>query len=209
MVRSQDSTGTTKSPGVLSREEEVSNRPPNLSATLPSMTPNRRLYLLCGPSLSGKSTLARRMVDELGVAVVSADAINERRGFPFGLEGMPESAWAEILGSQIQELSAAMARGVPVAIDDTACYRWLRDRFRDEAAFGGYELRLVYVPGAREEILARRERLARSKERPVLSRERLLDHLDRFEPPQEDEPHVAIRTEEDLRGFLAEEKRPG
>ena len=170
------------------------------------MTQRRRLYLLCGPSLAGKSTVTLRLAEELGVAVVSADAINAARGFPFGLEGMPESAWSEILGSQIKELSVYMFRGVPVAIDDTACYRWLRDRFREHAAAGGYDCRLVYVPGTREVILARHERLAKSKKRPVLSRERLIDHLDRFEPPQEDEPHVAIRSEEDLRAFLDEEK---
>ncbi len=166
----------------------------------------RRLYLLCGPSLAGKSTVARALAEELGVAVVSADAINRARGFPFGLEGMPESAWAEILGSQIKEVSAHMARGVPVVVDDTACYRWLRDRFREHAAVGGYECRLVYVPGSREEILARHQRLAKSKERPVLSRERLVDQLDRFEPPQDDEPHAAIRSAEELRTFLDGER---
>ncbi len=167
---------------------------------------NHRLYLLCGPSLAGKSTVARALAEELGAAVVSADAINRARGFPFGLEGMPESAWAEILGSQIKEVSVHRARGVPIVVDDTACYRWLRDRFREHAAAGGYECRLVYVPGSRDEILARHQRLAKSKERPVLSRERLVDHLDRFEAPQEDEPHVAIRSEEDLRTFLDVER---
>lgn len=170
------------------------------------MPRDRRLYLLCGPSLAGKSTVARAMADELGVAVVSADAINAARGFPFGLEGMPESAWAEILGSQIKELRGHMKRGVSVAVDDTACYRWLRDRFREEAASGGYDCRLVYVPGSREEILARRRRLLQTKERPVLSLERLIDHLDRFEPPEEDEPHVTIRSEEDLRDLFDRER---
>lgn len=169
------------------------------------MPKNRRLYILCGPSLAGKSTVTRALADELGVAVVSADAINAARGFPFGLEGMPESAWAEILGSQIKELSAYMALGVPVAVDDTACYRWLRNRFREHAAAGAYAYRLVYVPSSREEILARHRRLAKTKERPVLSRERLVDHLDRFEPPEEDEPHVTIRSVEDLRAFLDRE----
>ncbi|MEP7009587.1 MAG: ATP-binding protein [Acidobacteriota bacterium] len=167
---------------------------------------NLRLYLLCGPSLAGKSTVAREIVDELGVTVASADAINAARGFPFGLEGMPESAWSEILGSQIKETSALMRRGVSVAVDDTACYRWLRDRFREHAADHGYDCRLVYVATPREEILARHHRLSKSKERPVLSRERLIDHLDRFEPPQADEPHVSIRSAEDLRAFLNEEK---
>ncbi|HXU34255.1 MAG TPA: ATP-binding protein [Thermoanaerobaculia bacterium] len=170
------------------------------------MPPARRLYLLCGPSLAGKSTVTRALAADLGVAVVSADAINAARGFPFGLEGMPESAWAEILGSQIKELADHMKRGVSVAVDDTACYRWLRDRFREEAAAGGYDCRIVYVPSSREEILARHQRLSKTKERPVLSHERLIDHLDRFEPPEEDEPHVTIRSAEDLRDFLDRER---
>ncbi len=166
-----------------------------------------RLYLLCGPSLAGKSTVVQAMAAELGVAVVSADAINAARNLRFGLEGLPESAWAEILGAQIKESAALMKRGLPVAIDDTACYRWLRDRFREHAASHGYEVRLIYVATPREEILARHARLSKSKERPVLSLERLIDHLDRFEPPQRDEPHMTIRSDADLRTFLAGERK--
>jgi hypothetical protein len=43
------------------------------------------------------------------VAIVSADVINERRGLPFGAEGLPETAWAETLGLQLAELGAYLA----------------------------------------------------------------------------------------------------
>ena len=52
-------------------------------------------FLLCGPSLAGKSTASERIAATLGAEIISADAINAKRGLPFGAEGLPESVWAE------------------------------------------------------------------------------------------------------------------
>jgi tRNA A37 N6-isopentenylltransferase MiaA len=54
-------------------------------------------FLLCGPSLAGKSTASERIAATLGAEIISADAINAKRGLPFGAEGLPESVWAETL----------------------------------------------------------------------------------------------------------------
>jgi tRNA A37 N6-isopentenylltransferase MiaA len=54
-------------------------------------------FLLCGPSLAGKSTACERIAATLGAEIISADAINAKRGLPFGAEGLPESVWAETL----------------------------------------------------------------------------------------------------------------
>lgn len=50
-------------------------------------------YLLCGPSLAGKSTVAEQIARVTGAVVLSADAVNAERGLPFGAEGLPESVW--------------------------------------------------------------------------------------------------------------------
>jgi predicted kinase len=144
-------------------------------------------FLLCGPSLAGKSTLGRQIALQLGAAISSADAINARRGLPFGAEGLPESVWAETLRLQLDELRVAGAAGTSVVVDDTLCYRWLRDRFREAATSAGLTPRLLLLRPSTEVLLQRRSAAAADRSRPVLSLERLQAHLATFEWPSEDE----------------------
>ncbi len=154
-------------------------------------------YLLCGPSLAGKSTLCREIVQRLGhlgAVICSADAINEQRGLPFGAEGLPESVWAETLRIQLLELQAAGMAGTSVVVDDTLCFRWLRDRLRETAVTAGLTPQLLLLRPAREEVFARWELAARSKSRPVLSVSRLAEHFASFEWPAIEEGAIDVTT---------------
>ena len=160
------------------------------------------IYLLCGPSLSGKSTAAARIVESTRGAIVSADEINRERGLPFGGEGLPESTWADTLKIQLERLRAHVQAGTPTIIDDTLCYRWLRDRFRGEAErLGAAPLLLVFAP-SKEEIHRRHALVTNSGERPALSLERLRDHLARFEWPEPDENPIDVTDSQSLELFL-------
>jgi len=105
-----------------------------------------------------------------------------------------------LLGSQIKSFRLH-ALGVSVAIDDTACYRWLRDRIREHARREGTTV------GSSTCLLSGRDprpapaSLENERAPRALSRA-LIDHLDRFEPPEEDEPHVTIRSVETCGRFL-------
>lgn len=145
------------------------------------------LYMLCGPSLSGKSSAAKAIVEARGATLISADDINRERGLPFGGEGLPESVWARTLEIQIDRLRQHAAAGRSVVLDDTLCYRWLRERFRSEAHQLGLDTVLLLFAVTEQEILRRHAVLMHSNERPVLSIERLADHLSRFEWPSVDE----------------------
>lgn len=147
----------------------------------------RYAILLCGPSLAGKSTVAARLAADLDATVVSADEINARRGLPFGGEGLPESTWAETLRMQLEELREAGMRRRNVIIDDTLCYRWLRDRFRTQATESGLTHSLLLLRPPVAELESRHAALTVSQARPLLSLERLRDHLARFEWPTIDE----------------------
>jgi SAM-dependent methyltransferase/predicted kinase len=149
-------------------------------------------YLLCGPSLAGKSTLADRIAERFGARIVSADEINARRGLPFGAEGLPESTWAETLEQHLAAMRAAGEAGASVVVDDTLCYRWLRDRFRREAQAVGLAPQLLLMRPSAEEILARHAALTRTRTRPVLSSARLTEHLSSFEWPTSDEQPIDL-----------------
>ena len=157
--------------------------------------------LLCGPSLAGKSTVAAQLVDRLGALTLSSDALNAERGLPFGGEGLPESVWAETLRLQVERFHLAVGAGRPVIVDDTLCYRWLRDRWRAEAAAAGVAATLLLLAPSRERLLARHASVV---DRPVLSLGRLVDHLDRFEWPSADEAAVDVTSPAALDAWCAD-----
>ena len=167
-------------------------------------TPSR-VYLLCGPSLAGKSAAARCIAEAVGAVVISADEINRQRGVPFGAEGLPESVWAETLRIQISQLHEELSQGRSVVVDDTLCYRWLRDRWRQEVGVAKAEPVLLLLAPRTEELIRRHARLLASAERPLLSLPRLLEHLESFEWPSAEEGAVDISTPGQLDTWLHSE----
>ena len=139
----------------------------------------------------------------LNASIISADAINAERGLPFGGEGLPESGWAETLRIQLERLRHAATQRVHVVVDDTLFYRWLRDRFRAEAQASGFHTSLLLLRPTEHELLARHARLLELRQRPVLSIERLQDHLRRFEWPSSDERPIEVTSSDQQAAFLA------
>jgi predicted kinase len=164
-----------------------------------------RAYLLCGPSLAGKTTVAGRITGAFSATLVSSDEINAERGLPFGGEGLPESVWAETLRIQVEHFHAEASRGRSVVVDDTLCYRWLRNRWREEAAKAQAAAILLLLSPSKAEILARHTALQSAGQRPVLSKERLLEHLLAFEWPAPEEHAILVNTQSGLEAWLREE----
>jgi predicted kinase len=143
-----------------------------------------RMWILCGLSFSGKSTLARRLATEHGAEVVSLDAINEERGVGHGGDGLPVSVWGETLDLALKRVDDLLASGRDVVMDDTACYRWMRDRFREVAARRGAEVKLLFLDTPLAEIARRR---AAATDRRGITDAVFDEHLRTFERPGEDE----------------------
>jgi len=159
-------------------------------------------YLLCGPSLAGKSTVAEQIAGVTGAVVLSADTVNAARGLPFGAEGLPESVWAETLRILLDRVRMHARLGHSVVVDDTQCYRWLRDRYRSECIAGGLEPVLLLLSPPPHVLYERHARATASSSRPLLSLERLADHLARFEWPSEDERATDISSSQALAAYL-------
>ena len=159
-------------------------------------------FLLCGPSLAGKSTACEHIAATLGAAIISADAINAKRGLPFGAEGLPESVWAETLRQLLLQLHEHARAARSVVIDDTLCYRWLRDRVRNEAMAADLRPVLLVLAPSRQTLLSRYAQLAESGQRQVLSMPRFVQHLESFEWPTPDEAAVDISTADQRDAWL-------
>jgi predicted kinase len=163
------------------------------------------LFLLCGPAFSGKSTLAARLHDRWGFHVVSLDAINARRGLRGG-EGIPDQEWARTAALARDEVRAWLKTpGSRVVVDDTLCFRFLREDFRRLATEAARTSRLLVLGTPIEEVRRRISENVRRPERAGINAAVLERHLARFEWPGEDEPHRVIHDVAALDAWLEAE----
>lgn len=150
-----------------------------------------RAFLLCGPSLAGKSGLAARLSTVTGAVVVSTDPIDAARGLPSDGEGRPAEARAEAWRVALSRLREAVASGRDAVLDDTLCLRSLRDEARAAATEAGGSTVLVVVATTRDEILRRWEE-GKVQGKPVPSLGTLMTHLEGFERPAREEEAIVL-----------------
>lgn len=152
----------------------------------------RDLVLLCGLAFSGKSTLAEAIVRQLGGSIVSLDEINARRGL-WGGDGIPRGEWAKTHQTAVAAIEERMRRGVsPIVVDDTHCFRFLRDHHRELGRRHGYREILVVLDTPFEVMQRRREENRWSGRRPAIRDELWQEHRRSFEWPSADEPHLVF-----------------
>jgi predicted kinase len=150
----------------------------------------RRLVVMCGPAFSGKTTLSRALATR-GLVRLSPDDLLRSDGLEPG-DGLPGECWGRALAricSQIEDLARA---GASAVVDDTSCYRWLRDRYREVGAGCGLRALLILLRIDRSEVLHRVEANARTGLRQGIRDAVLREHLDRFEWPGPNEEALEI-----------------
>ena len=149
----------------------------------------KTLYLLCGMPFSGKTTIGKSVAQHLEIFYISLDEINEARGL-LGGEGIPVEEWEKTHHLAMEQLKNLMPYQHDIILDDTNCFRWLRDRFRNLAAGYNYQTTIIFldIPYAEIEkrIAANNKTQTRNKVKPEI-----IEQMNQtFEPPQVDEKTI-------------------
>jgi RimJ/RimL family protein N-acetyltransferase/predicted kinase len=160
------------------------------------------LYLLCGLAFSGKSTLAAAIEARTGAVVVSLDDINAKRGLSGGL-GIPDQEWATSHHAALAQAEDMLRRGLAVVIDDTNCFRFLRDDYRAMAGRVGATCVVIYLDAPLPLVRARLSDNDRTHARPRVTEEVLLDLVRKFEAPGPDEPTLRFPSGTDPAQWVA------
>jgi len=163
-----------------------------------------QVYAMCGVAFSGKSTLARRIADELSISLISLDAINHERGLRGG-EGLSIAQWEETSAIAMDRLRQCLREGKSTVVDDTFSRRFLRDRCRAVALEFGAEFTIVFVDTPIEEIRTRRDANHQRPTRHHVRHDVFEDHYRTFQFPTADEPVVRVVRGFDLQSWLTEE----
>jgi predicted kinase len=139
-------------------------------------------------------------------AYVSLDEINAERGL-FGGDGVPSEEWERTHQIASERMIGLMKTNQDIVLDDTSCFRWLRDGYRELARKNNYTSELIYVAVPIEEIHRRIANNSTKPERRPVRTEVLDEHLRRFEIPEENEAAAVLKDPMDLSAWI-ESKRP-
>ncbi len=159
------------------------------------------LYLLCGVAFSGKTTLGEAIARHAGLRVVSTEEINEVRGLRGG-EGIPYQEWEATHAIAVSWLGRLMGSGEDLLVDDTNCFRWIRDRFRWVAERHGYRPRVIFLDVPLEVLHQRRRANQLTGDRHRVVDPIFDSHAADFEPPSEDEDVITFDPDQDLGQWL-------
>jgi predicted kinase len=163
-----------------------------------------QVYAMCRLAFSGKSTLARRIADELSIPLISLDAINHERGLRGG-EGMSIAQWEETSATAMDRLRRRLGEGELAVVDDTFSRRFLRDRCKAVALEFGAGFTVVLVDTPIDEIRARRDANYRHPTRHHVRDDIFEDHYRSFQFPAADEPVVRVTDRFDQGAWLNEQ----
>jgi predicted kinase len=135
---------------------------------------------------SGKTTLGKSVAKYLDCPYISLDEINEIREL-YGGDGIPVEEWEKTHFLAMQQLHSLMASEQNIVLDDTNCFRWLRDRFRDFGAQYGYQTTLIFLDVPLAEIWSRIKINNQTQTRYQVKPEIITEMAKTFESPQADE----------------------
>lgn len=153
----------------------------------------QHLLLMCGPAFSGKTVLSTALEGELSCVRVSLDEINAERGLPSGGEGLPPEAWEASSRVATDRVRQALTAGRDVVLDDTCCFRFLRDRYRAVAVGLGMPTLVLYLEVPVAELERRRAMRRAHEDRADVVDAVFRPHLETFEYPDADEDVMVFR----------------
>jgi predicted kinase len=161
----------------------------------------KNFYLLCGMPFSGKTTLGKSVAQHLDAFYLSLDEINEARGL-FGGEGIPVEEWEKTHYLAMEQLENFMPSEQDIVLDDTNCFRWLRDRFRNFGARYGYQTTIFFLNIPLAEIEQRIAANEQNQTRNKVKQEIIEKMQQTFESPQPDEKSINYSGEKSIQQWI-------
>ena len=160
-----------------------------------------KLYIMCGLAFSGKSTLARKIVEQTGYKLIAFDKLwvetEKVRAVPQGSEG-----WRLIRDLAQEKILNDLKSGFSVIYDDNNPKKDHREELRIVARKAGVESFVTYLDTPLDLIRTREEANRKTQDRhevDPLNFEKVLKDL---EPPTSDENVLIFRPGDDVEEFI-------
>lgn len=145
------------------------------------------LYIMCGLSFSGKTTLAKELVKHLGVKRVSIDEINNERGIWDDETGLSAQEWDNTYQEAYRRIDAFLSQRESVVDDSVNFTREQRDRLRAIAKKHGAFPLVIFVDTPLAEARRRQQENRQTRLRGDVRDDDFDYVVQHFEPPTADE----------------------
>ena len=163
----------------------------------------KTLYLMCGMPFSGKTTLGKSIAKYLDSPYISLDEINEARGL-YGGDGIPVEEWEKTHFLAMEQLQSLVQSQQDIVVDDTSCFRWLRERFGSFIKQYDYQMIIVFLDIPIATIRKRIERNEQTQARHKVRQDIIEEMAKTFEPPQPDEKAIEYCANQPIERWIAE-----
>ena len=156
----------------------------------PALASAPRLIVLCGLPFSGKSTLGRRLADELGLVHLELDQIMASQGVDLSAGAISNAVWITGYREGHRQLDRLLVARRSV-VWDAVSFRWShREKLRRMAKQHGASIHLIWLDIPLADVAQRR---AANRLRPVRGDVADADFAmvaDGFQPPRAEEAAV-------------------
>lgn len=152
-----------------------------------------RLYILCGIPFSGKTTLAKRLVEKLGYTRIDLDEVKFDIFNPQILDSqIDQSGWDQIYQEMYRRIKQSLTNGKTVVHDTGNFTKYERDLVKKIADELGVETMTIFVEIPKEEAFKRLLENRKTKSRFDVSDVDFESTVKEMEPPTEGERHLVF-----------------
>lgn len=139
------------------------------------------LVLLCGLPGAGKSTLAKKLAQEMPAIIMCPD----EECIELGISLFDEKAKSEVEANQWRQALKLAKKGQNVVLENGFWSRQERDKLRKEAHTAGLKIKLIYLKVTLDELWRRVEERNVGQNIPeaAISYEHMKDYSSLFQPP--------------------------
>ncbi len=118
-----------------------------------------------------------------------------------GISFSGKSTLAQTIVARLEEF---MQTGRDIVLDDTNCFRWIRDRFRDAASRNGYRTVIVFLDIPLGMLEERRLKNELTGDRRAVDGAIFQELCARFEAPDPDETTLIFKPGDDAGDWICE-----
>lgn len=154
---------------------------------------SKTLWILCGLPYSGKSFLAKKIMEKIGIEFVSIDDILSEKGYDWNINKLPDaSGWQEVFDISYAKARKALVLGKNVLYDSTNHTKVSRDTLREVAKSVDGEAKIIFINTPESVVLNRWEKNKETKERFVLDENLLNMTIKSLEIPETEDGYQVI-----------------
>lgn len=167
---------------------------PNLDNPIETIKGSRKtLFILCGLPYSGKTFVARKILETTPVAYVNIDDLFHTHGFSWTEGGLPNtSEWEKIFEESYRVTQDFLKDSKNVLYDSTNHTFASREKLREVAEEIGAETVVIYINVPVSTVWKRWEESSKNQTRPTINKNLVEATINSFESPRDTESMIEI-----------------